>query len=52
MSKKTLEFAKNIVDKDKTVISDKFKHNEKGSNILLVTKMIILLDICVLFSLK
>ena len=52
MSKKTFKFAKNIVDKDKIVISEKFKHNEKGSNILLVTKMIILLDICVLFSLR
>ena len=39
----------NLLDINKIVVSDKFKH---GDDFLLVTKMIISLDRCVLFCFK
>ena len=44
--------ALNLIDIDKIVVSDKFKHYGKTLNDLLVTKMIISLDLWVLFYLK
>ena len=40
------------VNVDQIVVSDKFKHNNEGLNILLVTKEIELLNHYVLFYLK
>ena len=42
----------NLVDLSKIAISDKFKHTDDGFIILLVTKKMIPLILCLLFCLK
>ena len=49
-SKQTTDL--NLVDINKIVISDKFKHRDKGFKFLLAPKMIITLERYVLFCLK
>ena len=45
-------FDLNLVNISKIVISDKLKHSHKGFKYFIGTKMIILLDGCVLFSIR
>ena len=44
--------ALNLVKIDKIVISDKFKHSDKGFKCLLAMQMIILLDLYALYCLR
>ena len=49
-SKQTIDL--NLVDLSKIAISDKFNHTDDGFIILLVTKKMIPLILCLLFCLK
>ena len=56
VNKKELHKSKELINLDlnvdQIIVSDKFKHNDDGILVLLVTKKMKLLNHCVLFCLK
>ena len=56
VNKKELHKSKELINLDlnvdQIIVSDKFKHNDDGILVLLVTKKMKLLNYCVLFCLK